>query len=355
MARNSRSSNSSNYADNGAHQDNVIIYSNVYYSWPAHLKVALEMFARDNPPVEELGPSGTSHVAIKCQHRSECMTDDRSGSQFLGSQVGDRPTKALQHKATRSKAVLSFLKDSGFFDVDIDKCLDRYPSPQHAKPVMDILKDTQVQALSSWIKSKDSTVLLLDRQVDANTNSDWTTDFTLELIGRITHFNNTIGANQRPKTVVTYFCAERPCADKWGQEVLVQDFLIQLCKARHDSLKVNHDCDGLGKTDGIFHKKPTTIFQWWELFHRCVTTAGIETLYVLLDNVDSIQDRCSKPTFQAFIVNLCNFLVVCQGKSVPVKLLVTSRSDDTWAYFQNLNLDLHYIELDYPPHRRHPH
>ncbi|KAH6655033.1 hypothetical protein BKA67DRAFT_533981 [Truncatella angustata] len=339
MAPNSHNSNSSNYADNGARQFNQIFNLQLYRPWsPFAPDIALEMFTRDHHEVEELGSAA---------------------QQFLYGQVVDRRSSISQGKGSSSNPVFCFLKDGCFsetcyFDVDLDKCLAHYPTSRSAKQVMDILNNTQVQVLSSWIKSKESAVLLLDRYIVTKSGSCWTTDFTLEVIGRITHSNGSIDASQRPSAVVTYFCDERLRAGQWRQDIVVQDFLIQLCRARNDFLQAHHDCGALQQTQEIFHKRPTGTSELWHLFQSCVTAAGIKTLYVLLDNVDSIHDRSSSSKFEDFTANLRTLLVTCQEKSIPVKLLVTSRLDRTKAYFRNFGLSVGYIKLDYPPQRRLP-
>ncbi|KAH8199794.1 hypothetical protein TruAng_006017 [Truncatella angustata] len=198
---------------------------------------------------------------------------------------------------------------------------DQHSNSYMAKLWIAVAQYPKGRVLSSWIKSKESAVLLLDRYIVTKSGSCWTTDFTLEVIGRITHSNGSIDASQRPSAVVTYFCDERLRAGQWRQDIVVQDFLIQLCRARNDFLQAHHDCGALQQTQEIFHKRPTGTSELWHLFQSCVTAAGIKTLYVLLDNVDSIHDRSSSSKFEDFTANLRTLLFSKRAMRKPTTIM----------------------------------
>ncbi|KAF7538367.1 hypothetical protein G7054_g3006 [Neopestalotiopsis clavispora] len=197
---------------------------------------------------------------------------------------------------------------------------------------MEMLDHDSIQALSFWKSYPGNSSVLLHLHGETKERANWTTHFTLEMIGCIAQSDHATGAWQT-SAVLAHFCAQQDDAFRWTQEVLLRDFLSQIHRSRLPELEAAHDCGTHRQEDGIFHdvaKKPAHM---WELLRCAVTTAGIKSLYVFIDNLDYMQEKAQLTAIQEFNSSFHEFLVGCQQARITVKLVITSQSTE---------IDYHY-------------
>lgn len=261
---------------------------------------------------------------------------------YLVSEYQDQAAREHSHRSSRStKASYCFIRNADFpelaaFERRMSKNLAQYPNTRNTRCVLDILKTQQKHDLSLWASSRKSRALLLDFPSAMRERLHWTTNFSMEIIGRINWSNQ--GKDARlPKAVVAHFCDS---TKSWTQQLAVRDFLAQLRRARGKVLKANHVCGG---DDNIYHDNTKGTGGLWDLLLHSVKRAGIEELYLVIDNFDSIQSQVGTKLHQEFRESLWIFAQASQANKVPVKILVTSRSpqaDNCFPEFRRIRLAL---------------
>lgn len=299
MAINSDNSIGHNQAGPGSHQNNVNSVSNKFY-----FNIT---FRKANSIEDVLGPE----VEAFFHSIAEDICLPKS-----------QPTSI-------SRTQYCFIKDyqeTSRVGADYDKCLLGYPKFKTTKSILEILKPSDNQRLRDWQSSPKSDSLILHLHGEKKARSGWTTNFTLEMIGCIIKTDNPIGGG-KSSAFVAHFCSEQFDASKSTEQFILQEFLAQIHRSRHDDLLASHSCEPHGGPDEVFHSAAKQPLDLWELLRVSVFRAGIKTLYVFLDNLDYFHDRAD-PTVSAssFYKNIQDFLQKSQLNDVRVKLLITSKS-----------------------------
>ncbi|KAF3009107.1 hypothetical protein E8E14_009880 [Neopestalotiopsis sp. 37M] len=335
---------------------NVVINNYKSKSSESLIESSVATFDKSNPIPPEVK-----------QHLEKDFFRDEIGA-TLNSPPAPEPTP-------RSNGRYCFLKDNGFatccFFQNHDNLLDEWPSPTDTKYIMEILGDEDKDKIREWIISSASNVLFFNISGDIRERWRWTTDFALELIGRVDRSNHKKGSTQKANPVLAHFCDKRTILEQWRRDA-IHDLLAQLRLARKDHYN-DHICTtstNCKDYNDYFHLQPELSKDFWFLLTQCVRDAGIKSLYIILDNIDSIHDSIHNQKdaaiFKTFLENLHGLLWSSQNKSVPVKLLVTSRSEETVNHLRKLNesfrrlpddstyfKDALEINLDLPPDCRH--
>ncbi|KAF3009104.1 hypothetical protein E8E14_009734 [Neopestalotiopsis sp. 37M] len=280
---------------------------------------------------------------------------------YLAGEWHDRtaPPRENPHRHDGAKAAYCFVRNAPFPELDTFRrnliaYLAHYPDPKKTRCVIEILNDSQDQVFSNWIESRErgsreigsseigpreNNNLLLDLSPGGKQKLEWTTNFTLEVIGRINWMNWRNLADGAPAAdpVVAHFCSNYAShANQW-QEAAVRDLLAQLRRALGNKLVDNHNCKSVGGDDRVFHDVLQDIRDLWNLFRHTVAKAGIKMLYVILDNFDSLQGLVDDKILRKFQDNIDRFIRASKDRGVVVKLLVTSQSQRAVDYFPNFN------------------
>lgn len=260
---------------------------------------------------------------------SKCMETDFSAVRtYLASLAKDLP-RPIPRPARISSQKYCFVWDfqeSSRFQADLKSYLAAYPSKTD-KCIMEIIEPRDRQTLSNWKCHSESTSLSIYLNDEGKQKSKWTTHFTLELIGCITHLDY---KTRTASAVVAHFCSAQEVESKWTQDVVLRDLLAQIRRAERAYLMEKHDCKVNEQVDHIFHDQSPDL---WALLRYSVAKTGIKSLYLFLDNFDFIYQHADSAALDQFCRAMQDFLRDSQKDGVLVKLFITSRSIRTAKCF----------------------
>jgi hypothetical protein len=234
------------------------------------------------------------------------------------------------------------------FKDDLQRCLARFVCC-----ITDSLPRQDLDVLNSWLEWPESETLLIDGCTDLG-SSDWTTDLALELLGSSNILVNLDGSKANTVALAYHFCGEKAQEKKGRPEIVIQDLLSELLET-HGAKFEQSLCLAERLTRNRFLSAAKHPDELWRLFRRCLELAGIRSLLMVVDNVDSLYSECQKTParFNEFVENLQ--ALVRDQKGIVVKVLVTSRLPNASDCIKKFHTErLKMLRFSKAPDRRRP-
>ncbi|KAM0806762.1 hypothetical protein AB5N19_07099 [Seiridium cardinale] len=266
--------------------------------------------------------------------------------------------EALQYAEEMKDDKYIFLRRDWFpglleFESDGLECIKKYDTD--LPRVLDKLEYEHITVINRWLNSPDSEILVVDGCEDMG-DSAWTTGLLLELSAVVDAASNQIHPSKGITTVVGHFCGENAKKKKGRQEIVVQDLIIQTIGAHIDKFKHSDKCRQAELKFESFQAVAEDPAGLWGMFRRCISMAGVRTIVILIDHVESMFIECQRTgndaKFSDFVRCLGELVQTTHEDSI-VKLIVTSRSSEATVVFAGIKHAKMELSTPPPRYRRH--
>lgn len=250
------------------------------------------------------------------------------------------------------------------FNDDVSYSLSHYS--KEMATVTESLSLHQQNELMSWIQCTRSQLLWVDGCLDQG-RADWTTALALELIGSAHIASIRYGLSQL--TVIYHFCSAPSVGGvRRTPEIVVQDLIFQLV-ASQPSHFTRESCKEYSLTKNRFQEASKAFDSLWDLFEECLVVAKVDTLLVVIDNLDSLcadarqsSNESDMETFQQLVTKLVNITredkceSTIKRNGIRIKVICTTRLPDALLCLPKLDFEPPWriLRIATAPYREQP-
>ncbi|KAI1129653.1 hypothetical protein F5Y10DRAFT_146114 [Nemania abortiva] len=222
---------------------------------------------------------------------------------------------------------------------------------QYSSSAIEVLQPNKVKSIATWLSSSSHEILLIDVN-DERGESSWTTDLLLEMIGVFEAAN--VVSKSSYSAIITHFYRKNPARESYGEETLLQDFLVQIIEAYPERFEHAEECQQDGITVANLCSAANNPEELWDLIVRCIKRTRIRMLVIMLDHVEEMFLQNFATTgpdgFQQFVKQFQNNIrILHENHGIVVKTMVTCRLDAAAYYFYETGATT--IVMRNPPRR----
>ncbi|KAK9790469.1 putative AAA+ ATPase domain-containing protein [Seiridium cardinale] len=199
------------------------------------------------------------------------------------------------------------------------------------RSVIDAFEEAHIETLGKWFAAPESTILVING-CENQEESKWTTNLLLELTILVDRAMKKLDDSNATTALVWHFCSQEAGPAPSRAHILVQDLIIQIIEAYPAKFE-DPNKDGLTFENLAGVSKD--ISRLWDMLENLIRRAGIRTLVIMVDHIESMFNKYQEGEYPKFFGGLKKFLCSTEG-NIMVKVVVTSRSLLKISYLHDL-------------------